>query len=420
MYSQRRTGNPFMALDLPNQSSNAMSNELVDKYDKKMLQWLVNFHGALNKDQINIDEVSNLLELLKHISSEDADKYIFSLLYPESSYAKIPTPFPVPTSEVRDHLTFTLTTSSPDSTLNFPGGNFAFVYNPFYVCDLANTTNATFYLNTNASMAGTSANDNFVCRDIGQSSLPAGMYSSYRLVSASVTVNYIGRMDIVSGTIGCGVGFNSVAPIGTVGTSKAQDAAVYCNFNLIDDSYFSQRTQSINGLRMIYFPLDSTYSNFYRMGTGCNGFYFVCYGQGLPASSACIRLDIYLNYEFTVNPAYSSYVAQSPGCCGDTGQAINGATSLIQRNPGLVSQPSGETGKNNVSSSGWLMKFLGGAVKAIDNLGSVGKVLPGIGTLRNVLGYGGMLVKGYQQLTGQNNRNQENSNETALARPGDL
>lgn len=409
MWGLRRQNNNLSNLMSLDQSGNnsSLTNEIVEKYDKKLLNWLVQMHNSLNKDQLNLEEIGSLLELLKHIGAEDQDRYLMSLLYPESNYAKVPTPFPVPTSEVRDHFTYTITTSNADAVTNTAGGNFCFVFNPFYCADLNTGGKSTFYLNTDSSMAGTTSNNNFVARDIGQSSLPGGMYSSYRVVSCAVTVNYVGRMDIVSGTVGCGVGFNGVAPAGTVGTDKAANAAVYGNFNLIDDSYFSQRTQSINGLRMIYFPLDSTYTNFQFLSNAVSGFYFVVYGQGLPASSACIRLDFYLNYEFTVNPAYSSYVAQSPGCCGDTSTILNYATGLIQKNPNLVTQASGDNIKNPISSGGWVTKFLGGFGRALEAGSNVAKYLPGMNTLKNILGVGNYIYKAVAQ---------PQSNETALAR----
>jgi hypothetical protein len=389
--------NNLASLDGSGNNSVNFDNGLVEKYDKKMLNWLVQLHQAISKESINLDEVGSLMEMVKHISNEYNDRYLMSLLYPESNYGKIPTPFPVPTSEVRDHLTYTITTSAADAATNSSGGNFCFVYNPYYCSDKSATTRSSFYLNTNTTMGGAATDDNFIARDVGQSTLPSGMYSTYRLVSASVTVNYIGRMDIVSGTLGCGIGFNGVAPAGLTGTDKATNAAVYGNFNLIDDAYFSQRTQCINGLRMIYFPLDNNYTNFIPLTNAINGFYFVVYGQGLPASSASVRVDIYLNYEFTVNPAYSSYVAQSPGCCGDTGSALNYATGLIQRNPNLVTQANGEVGRSTISSAGWFTKFLGGAAKALETADSVSKFIPGA-------------------VGGQNNQVQGNPNDTSVAR----
>ena len=419
MFGRRYTNNALTNLNSLDMSGNqqvAGDNSQIEKYDKKMLSWLVQLHAAIGKDTINLDEVSSLLEMVKHISNEYNDRYLMSLLYPETNYGKIPTPFPVPTSEVRDHLTFTITTSAADSATNSAGGNFSFVYNPYYCSDKAATTKSSFYLNTNATMLGAATDDNYVARDIGQSTLPSGMYSTYRLVSCSVTVNYIGRMDIVSGTLGCGIGFNGISNSGLIGTDKATGGAVYGNFNLVDDAYFSQRTQCINGLRMIYFPLDNNYTNFIPLGTSVNGFYFVVYGQGLPASSACIRLDVYLNYEFTVNPAYSSYVAQSPGCCGDTGSALNYATGLIQRNPNLVTQSSGETGRTSVSSAGWFTKFIGGAARALEAAENVSKYIPGINQLRPMLGMGNYLLKSLGAGVNNSNQQQPNNNEQGMVR----
>jgi hypothetical protein len=386
---QRRTPQnmqPYYPLDNQAQELNP---QLLEKYDKKLLQWLVNFHNVLNKDQLNLDDVGSLLDVLKHLTNENQDHYIHSLLYPENYYAKIPTAFPVPTSEVRQHLSTTIKTSNASTG---PGGNFAFVYNPFFSADINNTASSTYYLNTDTTLTGTGSNDNFIPRQLGQGEIPINMYSTYRLVSCAITINYTGRMDIVSGVIGCGLGFNGVCPVGTVdlATAKSTNAALYGNFNLVDDSYFSQRTQSVNGLRMVYFPLDNTYCNFYNMNSALNGFYFIVYGQNLPIDSACIRVDVYLNFEYTVNPIYSSYVASSPGSCGDTLGALNSATSLFQKNPSFISQNTGEVpGKPSVSAGGFLHKLLGGTAKALEyGVNNISKVLPGIGVIKNMVGLG--------------------------------
>jgi hypothetical protein len=417
MLARRLTNNNNDRMSL-NNDFNPVANLTLERYDKKMLAWLVQLHNSLNKDQIDIKEVGSLLEVLKHISEEDQDKYLQSLLYPENFFGKIPTAFPVPTSEVREHLTYTFKTSN--TAAGTSGGNFCFVYNPYFTSDssvVGAARNSTFYLNTDTGMDGANSNANFVAREIGQSSMPASMYSTYRLVSCSVTVNYTGRMDIVSGVIGCGIGFNGAAAPGQINVANSAAAAVYGNYNLIDDAYFSQRTQAVNGLRMVYFPLDSAYTNFIPVGTGINGYYFVVYGQGLPADSSCIRVDVYLNFEYTVNPLYSSYVASSAGTCGDTNKAISNATTLIQRNPMLVSQASGDVPNrnNNVSAaSGLFGKITGGLSKTLGVAGDIASVIPGVNTLASFLKTGGNILGNLSNTYSGQSTNADNLSQSIM------
>ena len=59
---------------------------------------------------------------------------------------------------------------------------------------------STFYVNNNDDLTGSKTNEGkFLAYPVGQG-IP-NVYDQYRLVSASIIVKYIGRMDITSGSL---------------------------------------------------------------------------------------------------------------------------------------------------------------------------------------------------------------------------
>jgi hypothetical protein len=302
-----------------NQTNNYSA--LIANTDKNLLDWITSMHSALNRDKLNLREVGGLVEALKHLSDDAKDGYINTLLYPETIIGmKIPTLFPIPSTTFQFHLVGpTIPTNS--------SGNMAWTWNPAYLQDSSAAVNSTFYVNNNVGLTGSSSNAFFLANDIGYAQLPANIYGSYRLISASMVVTYIGRMDIVSGVIGAGIGINN-AGVAAPGLSAtpANDAnsAVFGNFLQIDNLFFKERTQSANGCRSIYFPTDDRYTNFLPVFNGTagtpgnaiantyvSGFYFAGYAQGLPISTANLRFDFYLNFEALVTPQYANFIPTS-------------------------------------------------------------------------------------------------------------
>lgn len=377
MYN-RKVFQPEMSLD----SDIRDTQSHIDKYDPKLMRWLVNMHNSLNGDKIDMANVGSLMDMLKHLYDEDSEQYLKTLLYPENECGKIPSRFPVPSTKVHEHLTYNITTNA--------SGNYAFTYNPFRAGDQSSSASSSFFLNTNAALSGSSTSGFFGSTDIGQNAMPSNMYTMYRLVSAAITINYVGRMDIVSGTIGGAIGLNKYCDQQLLAGSVADfGSSLYGNFNLIDDAYYGQRTQSVNGLRMIYFPLDEAFLQFRNLDSTQTGFYFVSYGAGLPINSPCIRLDFHLNFEFTVHPSYNNYISTAPGP-QYSGDVISLATSTLAGNPGLIIQPSGDSpGKSSIASGGWFSKMLGRAGRVTSDAMNIAKYVPGIGVIANYLGLAG-------------------------------
>ena len=343
---QTKTNN--LAIDF-----NEMLSKL-DDYDQRLLKIIVDLHNASGREEIDINKIENVFEALKQLTSENEYDYLFSLIHPENSKgSKIPSPIPVPSCAFQLHNTVTLQTNSR--------GNLAFLFNPFFLYDTELTKQtytidgtettllyaSSLYVNNSETLTGSDFDDNFMPVNIGQG-IP-NVYNQYRLVSASLVVRYIGRMDITSGVIGGAIIFDdniySGAKYGNAVSRAGQDTAKYGNFDLAIDSFYHQETNSVNGLKEIYFPLDNTYEEYQRLylnikdndnsfkGLTKNGFQQMVYVIGAPANSSCFKVDIYCNFETLPNASFLNYIplSVSPKCLSN--QMKKETIELVQKKP---------------------------------------------------------------------------------------
>lgn len=336
--------------------------EKIDDYDKKMLNYLGRLYKALGADTIDFTNVQSAIEGLQAFNSESEYSYLNNLLHPEKEKGvKIPSPIPVPSSAFQLHNTLTLSTNA--------SGNLAFVFNPFYLYDNTGLTqpnsngfdciplySSSFWVNNSDTLSGQETDDNFYPVNLSQGIPP--VYDQYRLVSASVVVRYIGRLDWVSGVIGGAIVFNDSRYVGeaykvnttgnTVYYSK-NELAKYGNFDLALDSFYHQENLCVEGLRQLYFPVDNSFEDYTKLWSSSlsstnffansladaglttsmsvtadedyykSGFNFLTYVLGAPANQNCFKVDIYCNYECLPNAAFLNYMPISPPApCIDT------------------------------------------------------------------------------------------------------
>ena len=358
---------------------------LIDDYDKKMLGYITELSKATSGKVISIDKVENIVQALQQQNAENEYEYLNCLLHPEKCKGvKIPSPIPVPSCAFQLHNTVTLSTNA--------SGNLAFVFNPFFLYDTNLQGQSVPYISADdqeVSALFDYASSFYFCNDqyldghtegiptwqpinIGQG-IPS-VYNQYRLVSASLIVRYIGRMDITSGVIGGAIVYDeSVYPgiklKNNYNLSPFGNLAKYSNFDLAMDSFYHQETNCVNGLREIYFPLDNTYEEYTKnianvtelakdlnqhftviatpaagtelgslgatgfYGRGKHGFQQMVYVLGAPPSSACFKVDIYCNFETLPNAKFLNYMPISI-----TPKTINPETkketlAIVQRNP---------------------------------------------------------------------------------------
>ena len=333
----------------------------IDKYDSTMFSYLARLYEALSGEKMDFDKVKTAVDALAVFNQKSEYNYLNNLLYPEKCKGvKIPSPIPVPSCSFQLHNCVTLTTNS--------SGNLAFIFNPFF---LANSEKTSFSQNVyypdsqtgpNYIVGSANATTLWVCNGDGLSGHEAyngfhpmyigqtipGVYDQYRLVSASLIVKYIGRLDITSGVIGGAIIYDDNKCIGgnIIAHEQGQDVVVntmsrndelakYGNFDLAMDSYYHQENLVLEGLRELYFPLDNSYEEYTQLADMAkaeyvykheghefvirmndtdiykSGFNYFVYVLGAPANSACFKVDIYCNFECLPNASFLNYLPLS-------------------------------------------------------------------------------------------------------------
>ena len=390
--------------------------EIINNYDKEMLTTLSDLYASLTGERLDLNNIANSIELLAKYNEKSEYNYLNNLLMPEKcKNVKIPSPIPVPSCSFQLHNCVTLTPNSQ--------GNIGIIFNPFFLMNKdinmssetvtadtgflnkVITQNGTVYasqqlgtfipenqefiysivsgssllVNNDEMLSGTEPNDNWVPVNINQA-IP-GVYDQYRLVSASIVIKYIGRLDIVSGVIGGAVIFDELplfngrihTGIGD-GTINAKDLlsrglpagytnmtpyAKYGNFDLAMDSFYHQENLCLEGLRQLYFPLDNSYEEYCKlinndsitsitaqMDEGIerkvnvnldpdnykSGFKFFIYTLGAP-NTPCLKLDIYCNYECLPNAQFLNYMPTSVSTYGLNSKDKKEILDVVQKKP---------------------------------------------------------------------------------------
>ncbi len=118
---------------------------------------------------------------------------------------------------------------------------------------------------------------------VEESRVASNVFQAYILVAASIDVTFVGRYDISSGYFG--------ASYHLTGT----DVNVYDNnvnnFNYVDHTVNSVKANFASGINMIYFPQDSSFSQFKKPNISSAGNYIAMshrmnvYGRSLPSGT---------------------------------------------------------------------------------------------------------------------------------------
>ena len=330
----------------------------------------------LNSNNLNLNYIRNEIDYLSNFVEYNEYEYLNKLLYPEKDRnAKIPSKVPIPTTSFRYNFTEVLTTNS--------SGTCFILFNPYF---LANDTFfeknkipyeyeklvgdnitivrrwlfttkffSTYWVNNKPALTGEAdmypqANIVFP-RDAQQ--VINNIYSKYRLVSGYFDVRYIDTIESASGVIGGAITNECFPCIGTryqpVTSEDATfnpDAAnypsypttsmmKYGNFNVIRQLPYSKENSILEGIRMVYYPLDNFYSEFVPIyncsETKVDTFYdpednvptflvessslkssfnWLCYTQNAPPY-AKIKVTVCCNFECLLDPTYMDYIPTS-------------------------------------------------------------------------------------------------------------
>jgi hypothetical protein len=360
----------------------------LDKEDMELLWKIGDLYTLINKPgYLNIERLRAAVNSLSEFNRVQEYDYLHNLLVPERCKGvKIPSPIPVPSCAFQMHNSVTLSTNKTGCMCamfnpcflsnNNLGGvhiNGGSVPNPeggeqaYGSADIYPQYLTSLWVNNDDSLDGNSINENFIPMNIGQCIPP--VYDQYRLVSASLVVRYIGRLDSASGLLCGAVIFDENQNIGgamselngnSYGILKNPNLSKYGNFELARDSFYHQENMAVEGLRMLYFPVDNSfeeyvktfdtslgdyslnpvYGNIWNNGTlKCqqdyykSGFNFFFYSINAPPETACFKVDIYCNYECLPNASFLNYLPLSMNAKGISSKEKQKANMIVQQKP---------------------------------------------------------------------------------------
>ena len=353
--------------------------KMIDDYDANFLSYIARLYEAINGEKLDFTNIKSAVDALAKFNERQEFNYLNNLLYPEKCKGvKIPSPVPVPSCSFQLHNSTTISTNDR--------GNLALIFNPFFLANRTTPFNngegedyvwqsqgdkywvdyfTSMAINNDNSLTGYEPNESWKPLDIFQT-IP-DVYSQYRLVSASIVVKYIGRLDIASGVIGGAIVFDESPEMIATGhftsngvpntwTAIPSNLAKYGNFDLAMDSFYHQENLCIEGMRQLFFPVDNSYEEYVKLfkenlptynivGSNDNlkittdsdylknGFRYMIYTLGAPPSSACFKVDIYCNFECLPNAEFLNYLPLSINVDSTTQEQKKEATLIIQQKP---------------------------------------------------------------------------------------
>lgn len=214
------------------------------------------------------------------------DNYLVSLVHPQGHVAKIPTMMPISSTTARLKYNFTITPNT--------SGKFVLVIDPFQNVGYLSVDNAL-----DGTGPGTWQTINF-----GQD---ATIVDQWRLVSSGVQIRYFGNFNVMSG----------IFVAATTSNVSNATADTFKTFQNIEDLSNKKVINCMDGVNMIYSPMDTKATDFTSSSTYTNNthpckwqYLFVVYGDLFPNTS-CIRVDFVRNIEYTTFPNYREYITQT-------------------------------------------------------------------------------------------------------------
>ena len=321
-----------------------------------IIEKLNNLKNSLDQENLNLRNIKRQIEELSEYDNTKNYEYLKSLLEPiNKKGVKIPSNKPIPTCTFQLHNFLTFRTSTK--------GNDVFCLNPLFLSNdswrgkeytvngltfnIANNANNGLYFfnNNNNYLDGKQRIAGWYFASTFSQTIP-DVYAKYRVVSACLTVRYIGQLDEVSGVIGGGINYNKnnylgTRVVGNFGGSGVEEwgtrnpvCADFGNFELIRDSFYFQENNCLEGLKMLYFPLDNSFQEFRKVfdcerfdfemfpGEGPvikipdtyfqPGFNWYVYVLGAPVTTTHnFRLDWYINYECIPKAEFLNYIPMS-------------------------------------------------------------------------------------------------------------
>lgn len=348
---------PISGLEKSNVFSGSQKTEALndiksslDNNDLIVITKLNSLRNSLSAPSINLPSIKQQIDDISGFNKMQNYEYLNSLLCPEKARGcKMPSQIPVPSCSFQLHNSISLSTNT--------SGNVAFIMNPCFLAsqNLINSQIAidgdeyfvrnfltSAWINNSGELTGSAENNSWVPINFFQT-LP-DVYDQYRLVSASLVIKYIGRIDQVKGQIGGAIfydqmnsmgGQTSTTAEGEVTNTACPQLAKYGIFDYALDAFYSQTNQTLEGVRMLFFPIDNSCEEYTKVMAGPimsaepsltsdnkvvynpsydyykGTFNWFFWALGCPESTACFKADIYCNFECLPNAKFLNYMPVS-------------------------------------------------------------------------------------------------------------
>ena len=426
----RKTADEYYKNEIANDLKNSIDNS-----DMVLISKLGDLKNALSGDKVNLRTVKQQINSITAFDKSQNYSYLNNMLHPEKARGcKIPSQVPVPSCSFQLHNCVTVSTNA--------SGNCAFILNPFFLAseeiigfDLSTMGGPAYFVhkfltslwvNNDATLTGQATNDQWKPVDIGQV-LPA-VYDQYRLVSASVVVKYIGRLDIASGVLGGAIiydesntlggqlqaksGTNPYNPAAAGIDSKTNDLTKFGNFDLAMDSFYHQENLCIEGARMLYFPLDNSFEEYVKVCDssviGCTysgsniffdmpqdyykaGFNWFFYSLGAPPNANCFKVDIYCNFECLPNAKYLNYMPITLNPYVISNEEKKRMNLVVQNKPVLKANEDPDDGVQVPSLFNKMIKKFDNGLPGFEKLRAYG-IMTGVPGLKSGLALAGTMI----------------------------
>lgn len=251
----------------------------MEAFKPLLITKLNDLKNELNSSIINLKSIQKQIKDINSFNETQNYSYLNSLLYPEKSAGcKIPSQIPVPSTTFQLKSSFQLKGVTDEMT----GKRFGVMINPFFLAN--NSIKEEIFENVDTGdkysvgYASTCWVGNFLNaynESINAFQTIDDVYEKYRLVSASLKTKYIGSLENVSGEIGGAILTFSTNQIGgslyedgeivVSPFSFGYDTLKYFDIDYALDSVFSIRSTPVEGLRMLYFPLDNSFEEYQKV-----------------------------------------------------------------------------------------------------------------------------------------------------------
>lgn len=320
-----------------------LENLIYNDIDKILFEKLNILNYNLSKDTLDLETIFKQINNISKYNDEEKLLYVKSLLDPKNNRdCKIPSKIPISSCSFQLHCQKNIQTNNL--------GNLIFCLNPYFLAD-TNALNKTiyfknrniigygltirnfvssFFLNNSNNMDG-SGNVPGEWKAVNFDQTIPVLYGEYRLVSACLEIKYMGSIENARGSIGGAISFKENQYIGCEYQRNIEDVVLaqnpylstFSSINKIRDSFYFEDSHVTQGLKLLYFPVDNTSTNFQPVYTGQNTyleiynidqinyinifnsepntykseFKWVVYVKNGPVNDSNFQIDMYCNFE---------------------------------------------------------------------------------------------------------------------------